>query len=388
MLSWLARWRRLVNLGILGMNRRNAECILDNNPRSAYPAVDSKRKMRDLCYALGVPTPTIYGMVAVHSALRNLPKLLEGKPDFVIKPNRGAGGRGILVVIGRVGDVFIRHNGEKIPYSEVRQHVSSVVSGLFSLGGQPDEALIQQRVLLHPAFERISFQGIGDVRVIVYKKEPVMAMLRLPTKQSGGRANLHQGGVGAGVDLASGLTSRAVMSNRIVSLHPDTGESLVGFRVPYWSEILAMSCRVASAIDLGYLGVDIVVPSPSPPPPFRSPSLVPYPLSPSRLLFLGVRASSPFPPLLATPRFVCSSPMVTWEHAQIIRSSCPPSSSLRHSLLMFVSPAAVISCAAGPCCWRLSSPRRSLLGMSLIAPTYPPTPSSPTPSSLSLHPDP
>jgi alpha-L-glutamate ligase-like protein len=259
MWGWFARWRRLVQMGVLGMNRRNAECILDNNPRAAYPAVDSKRKMRDLCHALGVPTPAIYSSVAAHSALRHLPKLLEGRADFVIKPNRGAGGRGILVVAGRKGDAFVRHNGEVIDFGAVRQHVSSVVSGLFSLGERPDEALIQQRVLLHPSFERISFQGIGDVRVIVYRKEPVMAMLRLPTKASGGRANLHQGGVGAGVDLESGVTSRAVMRNRVVYQHPDTGVSLVGFRVPFWPEILTMARKVAGAVALGYLGVDIVV---------------------------------------------------------------------------------------------------------------------------------
>jgi alpha-L-glutamate ligase-like protein len=259
MLDWLWRWRRLARRGILGMNRRNTECILDLNPRAAYPAVDSKRKMRDLCWAIDVPTPAIFATVAAHSALRHLPRLLTGRNDFVIKPNRGAGGRGILVVAGRDGETFIRHNGERIGFNEVRQHVSSVVSGLFSLGGRPDEALVQQRVLLHPAFERISYQGIGDVRVILYRKQPVMAMLRLPTRLSGGRANLHQGGVGAGVDLATGMTARAVMQNRVVYRHPDTGESLVGFRVPGWRDILSMAEKVAGAVGLGYLGVDIVV---------------------------------------------------------------------------------------------------------------------------------
>jgi alpha-L-glutamate ligase-like protein len=258
-MNWLQRWRRLSELGILGMNRRNAECILDQNPRAAYPLVDSKSKMRDLCLRIGVPTPTIYASVRAHSQLRRLGDLLSRREDFVIKPNRGAGGRGILVVSGRDGDRFVRHNGERIDFSDVRQHASSVVSGLYSLGSQPDEALIQQRVLLHPALERVSYQGIGDVRVIVYKKVPVMAMLRLPTKLSGGRANLHQGGIGAGVDLATGRTTRAVCRNHLADRHPDTGESLLGFPVPYWPQILDMARRVAAAVDLGYLGVDIVV---------------------------------------------------------------------------------------------------------------------------------
>jgi alpha-L-glutamate ligase-like protein len=206
-----------------------------------------------------VPTPAIYGRVETHSAMRHLPRLLEGRKDFVIKPDRGAGGRGILVIAERDGEWFVRHNGERIDLPTLRQHVSGVISGLYSLGGNPDTALIQQRVLLHPAMARISYQGIGDVRVIVYKKVPAMAMLRLPTKQSGGRANLHQGGIGAGIDLATGRCSRAVCRNHITYRHPDTGESLVGFEVPFWKQVLEMSVKVAGAVHLGYLGVDIVI---------------------------------------------------------------------------------------------------------------------------------
>jgi hypothetical protein len=154
-MNLLRRFRRLRELGILGMNERNTHCILDLNPRALFPRVDSKLKMRDLCVAIGVPTPEIYGTIASHSALRRLQSKLAGHADFVLKPNRGAAGRGILVVVERRGDLFIRHNGEGLTFADVQQHVSSIVSGLFSLGGRPDEALIQQRVISDGAFERI-----------------------------------------------------------------------------------------------------------------------------------------------------------------------------------------------------------------------------------------
>jgi alpha-L-glutamate ligase-like protein len=221
--------------------------------------VDGKKQMRDLCVAMAVPTPDLYALVAAHSALRHLPRLLAARDDFVIKPNRGAGGRGVLVVVGRDGPDFVRHNGQRLSEVEVRQHVSSIISGLFSLGGRADEALLQQRVVPDPAFERISFQGTADVRVIVYRGAPAMAMLRLPTRESGGRANLHQGAIGVGVDLKTGRTTRAVLRNRATERHPDTGNSVVGFAVPYWSEILEMSRRVSEATGLGYVGVDVVV---------------------------------------------------------------------------------------------------------------------------------
>ncbi len=258
-MNWLSRWRRLRKLGILGMNRRNAVCILDLNPRSAFPLVDSKLKMRNLCRKIGVPTPDIYGLVPTHSALHRMPVLLEGRKDFVIKPNRGAGGRGILVIAGRDGERFLRHNGQRLDLGDLRQHTAAIISGLFSLGGNPDQALLQQRVLPHPKLESISYQGLADLRIIVYRKVPAMAMLRLPTRASDGRANLHQGGIGAGVDLATGLTTRAVLRNRLAQRHPDTDTPVVGFQVPCWPEVLDMARKVANEVGLGYLGVDIVL---------------------------------------------------------------------------------------------------------------------------------
>lgn len=251
--------RRLRQQGILGMNRRNAGCILDHNPRGKYPLVDDKLRMAELCRMIDVPTPAVYVALESYASLRQLPELLKDRGEFVVKPARGSAGRGVLVVAGRNGRHFVRHNGEKLRLDTLRQHLSDILSGMYSLGGHPDRAMIQQRVRLHSAFAAVAYKGIPDVRVILYRNQPAMAMLRLPTKESGGRANLHQGGIGAGVDLDSGLTHHAVQHNRAIDHHPDTGLPLVGMRVPYWHEVLTMSRRVAEAVGLGYLGVDIVV---------------------------------------------------------------------------------------------------------------------------------
>jgi len=110
-MSWFTRWRGLRRAGGLGMNARNARCILDRNPRPFYPLVDDKRAMHDLCRAIGVPTPALYAALPTHAALRHLPRLLADRDEFVIKPCRGAGGRGVLVVAGRAGPDYVRHNG-------------------------------------------------------------------------------------------------------------------------------------------------------------------------------------------------------------------------------------------------------------------------------------
>jgi alpha-L-glutamate ligase-like protein len=258
-MHWLFGARRLRELGVLGMNRRNAAYILDHNPRALFPTVDDKLRMRELCGRIGVPTPEVYGVVTCPGELRRLGELLGDRGDFVVKPNRGSAGRGVWVLTGRDRDGYRRHDGTPVSTEQLRRHVGDVLSGMYSLGGRPDRALFQQRVRPHPAFALIAYQGIPDVRVVLYRGEPAMAMLRLPTEESGGRANLHQGGLGVGVDLDTGRTTHAVQRNRVIDRHPDTHAGLVGRTVPKWPTVLEMARRAARAVGLGYVGVDVVV---------------------------------------------------------------------------------------------------------------------------------
>src|SRR6266571_2772959 len=177
MLSLFRAARRLRELGILGMNRRNAAYILDHNPRAHFPIVDDKLRMRDLCVKIGVPTPRVYGEISFHSQLRRLDAIVQGIEDFVIKPACGSAGRGVLVIVGRQDRQYVRHSGETLTLEHLRQHLSDVLSGMYSLAGQPDSALLQQRIRLHPAFSALVYKGIPDIRLIVYRGRPAMAML-------------------------------------------------------------------------------------------------------------------------------------------------------------------------------------------------------------------
>ena len=137
---WLFGFRRLKEFGILAMNRRNTECILPQNPRSLFPAVDDKRRLHELCRRIGVPSPELYGVIDSHSQLRHLGELVDDYREFVLKPNRGATGRGILVISGRYRDGFRRHDGKHLTLEDLRKHTCDILSGMYSLGGQPDSA--------------------------------------------------------------------------------------------------------------------------------------------------------------------------------------------------------------------------------------------------------
>jgi len=257
-MHWLLGARRLWARGVLGMNARNAGVILGHNPRALFPLVDDKLNFLALCGRVGVPTPAVHAVFERHGELRQLTGVLETTPDCVIKPARGSSGRGVVLLIGAAEGGFRRTNGSIAFEDDLRRHVSDILSGLYSLGGRPDRAIVQERLRTHPAFERISYRGTPDVRVLVYRGEPAMAMLRLPTLESNGRANLHQGGVGVGVDLETGRTTRALYRGDLVTRHPDTGEPIADRLIPEWGELLTAARIVARATGLGYVGVDVV----------------------------------------------------------------------------------------------------------------------------------
>jgi alpha-L-glutamate ligase-like protein len=251
--------RRLARLGIMGINLRNADFTLALNPRRYYPLVDDKLTTKRLALEAGIPVPELYGNIERESQVRFLDDLLQNHEDFVVKPAHGSGGDGILVVTGRAGHNYRTAGGLVLTREELDHHIFSILSGLYSLGGQTDNAMIEYRVQFDPVFEAISYQGVPDVRIIVFLGVPIMAMLRLPTRLSGGKANLHQGAIGVGIAMASGTTLGGVARTGIVSEHPDTGNPVSGITVPHWEAQMLIAARAYELTGLGYLGADLVL---------------------------------------------------------------------------------------------------------------------------------
>lgn len=254
--------RKLHDIGVLGLNERNADFITRLNPRRLYPLVDDKVLTKELALKAGMAVPDLYGVIAHQGEVRKFSDIIRGHDSFVIKPARGSGGDGIFVVIGRgkrKRDNYRLSSGLFVSEGEILHHISNTVSGQYSLSGNRDTALIEYCVHFDPTFADVSYQGVPDIRVIVYRGYPVMAMVRLPTRASDGKANLHQGAVGAGVDLGTGETLNGVLGNEVVDEHPDTGALIAGLKIPMWDFILASSARGYDVTGLGYLGVDMVI---------------------------------------------------------------------------------------------------------------------------------
>lgn len=259
-MGWISP-ARLKNLGMLGMNSRNLEFIARYNDRSLYPLVDNKLKTKILAEEFGVPTPALQFVVREQHEINHIEDQLAERENFVLKPAKGSGGKGILVITGRDESRFVKSSGASLEISDLRRHMSNTLAGLYSLGGNPDIVLIEDLISFDKSFVGYSHEGVPDIRIIVFKGYPVMAMLRLATHESDGKANLHQGAVGVGLALDDGRCLNAVQFSEKITVHPDTQKSLHEISIDNWRDILLLAARCCDMTGLGYLGTDLVLDS-------------------------------------------------------------------------------------------------------------------------------
>ncbi|MBP2699438.1 alpha-L-glutamate ligase-like protein [Photobacterium lucens] len=250
---------KLKERGIMGMNKRNHSYIGRYNDRSRYPLVDDKLKTKFIAQQAGATVPDLIGVIDSQGSVKNIHDMVKDWPGFVIKPAQGSGGKGILVIVKHKDGIYVKPSGAEINKQDVERHITNTLAGLFSLGGKNDVAMVENLIQFDDVFDGFSFEGVPDVRVIVFKGYPVMAMMRCSTSASDGKANLHQGAVGVGIDIASGKAIRAVQFNQPIERHPDTDRLLSELQVPNWDKLLTLAASAWEMTGLGYMGTDMVL---------------------------------------------------------------------------------------------------------------------------------
>ncbi len=246
---------------ILGMNARNIDYVRPLNLKKSKKLADDKIYSKKVLQKAGLPVPDLIAKIRTIEELEKFD--WSSLPNsFALKPNRGFGGEGIVVVYGKKKsrDEWIKANGDILTVDDLKNHIRNIIDGTYSLSNTPDVAFFEQRLTLLKLFKPYSFKGIPDIRVIVFNKVPVMAMLRLPTQESGGKANLQQGAIGVGIDLATGTTTTAVLGKgRYIEYVPGSRLLLSGIKIPYWQSILKFSVQAQEVSGLGFLGADIAI---------------------------------------------------------------------------------------------------------------------------------
>ncbi|MFO7806952.1 MAG: sugar-transfer associated ATP-grasp domain-containing protein [Candidatus Moraniibacteriota bacterium] len=244
------------------MNSRNLRFIRPNNLRASKKLADDKLKSKVTLKKNNIPVPKLIAKIKSRQELEDfdfstLPK------SFVLKPNLGLGGEGILVVYGKkrgTENVWVKADRSPVTEEDLKNQIRNILDGSFSRINTPDFAFFEERVKLPKVFKPYSYKGVPDIRVIVYNNVPVMAMLRLATKESGGKANLQLGGIGCGIDMATGTTTSAVQGkSRSLEYLPGTRLALSGIKIPYWDKILKLAIEAQKSSGLGFLGADVTI---------------------------------------------------------------------------------------------------------------------------------
>jgi alpha-L-glutamate ligase-like protein len=245
---------------ILGLNARAQIYSIPNNSKKGKKIAGSKILTKRVLRQAKIPSPLMY------VKFRTIEKVYSYDwsklpSSFALKPSRGLGGDGIIVVKKKSidGKSWITTARRKVTIDDLKLHATDIIEGAYSIHNVPDVAFVEEYVGRHKTLRKFAYRGTPDVRIIVFNKVPVMAMLRLPTRESGGRANLHQGAIGVGIDIATGITTHAVWHGDPISFKPDTKRKLHGIKVPQWDTILETAVRAQEASHLGYLGVDLVL---------------------------------------------------------------------------------------------------------------------------------
>jgi len=245
------------NPGLLGINARNLLYIKPYNAKKAVMMADSKLKTKNYLSARGVPVAKLYHVIHRKIDLKSF-DFYSLPTSFVVKPNAGYGGEGIIIITGRKGGNFVKASGDIISSQDLVAHVSDILDGRYSITDTADSALFEQRLEAPELLKKMSYRGLPDFRIVVHNLIPVMAMLRLPTERSNGTANIHMGGIGVGIDVAKGELTFATQFGKKIDSIPGFG-SVKGIKMPRWNDFLLIASKVQQLTNLGFAAVDIVL---------------------------------------------------------------------------------------------------------------------------------
>lgn len=187
--------------------------------------------------------------------LGRLSDLLDAWPHVVVKPAGGFGSDAVAFV-SRAAAGFEK-DGEPLDAGALDRWCATL-----------EDALVCERVVQHPALAALYPHATNTLRVMtLWDDAPAQpfvaaAMIRIGTERSRPLEAWLRGGIGAGIDLATGALGPAVDSvhGHWHAAHPDTGAAIEGVRIPHWERIAAEIVEIARAFPrLASIGWDLAV---------------------------------------------------------------------------------------------------------------------------------
>jgi len=259
-LSELIRFKDILGnnqFPVIGINGRNREFVYELNSKEMLNLAADKLQTKEKLRELNIPIPETICRVKKLADIDKITRSILRKKGFALKPNKGSQGNGIIIIRSYNEGVFYGTGDKLYSIEDIKLHCSEIISGTYSQSGDSDIAYFEPLIEQHKSLQDVAPYGLSDIRVILCKGKVISAMLRMPTLGSSGKANLHQGAIGVGVDIDTGKTITAKANKQPVTKHPDNDKEVIGIAIPFWSEILEICVKCYQAVPLGYIGIDI-----------------------------------------------------------------------------------------------------------------------------------
>jgi hypothetical protein len=280
---------------ILGMNKRNNTYITEFNPKKGIRLANNKIQTKKFLTQRGIPVPQTIAHIKTRQERLYFDFSKITHTTFVIKPNKWSKGSGIFIIKEmRLRKDYqptqqVQETGEKtfwdrfnifnqnfdavydswyeffvgstwISEQNLKEKCLWIFDGSYSSNNKSDTILLEDRLLPGIGFTEFCEYGLADMRVIIFNLVPMIAMLRMPTKESWGKANLAQGGIWLGLDIITWkINSLYRKWKSYTSEFPPEWQHFKGKTIPYRKEIIQYSANAQYFVNIGYLGMDWVI---------------------------------------------------------------------------------------------------------------------------------
>lgn len=244
--------------GLLWQNARNLKYIKEYNNSFAKHLADSKLRTKDFLEKKSVKVAKTLFTLSTHLTIENF-DFWELNPPFVIKPNSGFWWKWIIVIdsISSNGE-YISNNKKSYTKKFIINHFKEIVDWFYSLSWKRDKVIIEKKLLIDKEIELLGKYWLPDIRVICFNMVPIMAMMRIPTKNSWWKANLHAGACWVWIDIWSWRLTYTTQFWKLINSAPGIWK-LKDIKLPHWEEILKLAVKAQKVTNIWYLGCDIIL---------------------------------------------------------------------------------------------------------------------------------
>jgi alpha-L-glutamate ligase-like protein len=247
-------FKNYFSLKPVGMNLRN-HAIQAFNPQESLLLAKDKLATKKILSDSGILMPKSYYVLSRHGDL----KLIHDFPEeFVLKPNCGSGGGGILV-LKRQEEKYVDPAGEQHPLRNIKKQMLRILDGEFSGFRERDVVIVEERLYPSPKIVFEHAAGLPDIRIFCINFVPVMAMMRYSTKETNGRANLSMGAIGVSIDVETGVFTHLHRKKEHEALSLKDLGIQAGFVMPKWEEMKSVAIKASQISGLRISGVDLIL---------------------------------------------------------------------------------------------------------------------------------